>query len=244
MLGLTAEKYDELVDIALENNASAMHDFLRLLPPKCDINGIGIDGSTPVFHAANRGCYRTLFLLLDYGADKDKPDFNGMSPLIAAIINEHYECAFLLLRRKANTNVGMMYGVTCLHRAVDQAIEHGRRLVVELLRRGADVDKADFFHHTALMRAATKGDMATAMILIAAGADPDITEPSFGETAAQIAAYSEHHAVAEYLTHEGNWRRRKNLLMVYDSIAEVESDAKMYKVLQSRDMIGVIFSFL
>jgi ankyrin repeat protein len=244
MLRLTEEKRDELVDIAIRNNASAMHSFLRLLPPGCNIDRIGICGSTPVFHAAIHGCRRSLLLLLDYGADKDKPDFNGMSPLIAAIFNEHYDCAFLLLRRKADTNVGMMYGVTCLHIAVDKAIQNGCDLVVELLHRGADVDKADFFHHTALMRAATKGDMATARILVAAGADPDITEPKFGETAAQIAAYNEHHEVAEFLTHEGNWRRRKNLMMVCDSIAEVESDAKMYKVMQSRDMIGVIFSFL
>ena len=238
------DMYDELNRVIMLDNASGMFAFLRGAAVVYDINHVGICGSTAVFQAAIHGKIRMLIMLLDYGADVEKNDNNGLSPLLAAIMNGHDDCAVLLLRWKANANKAWVHGVTCLHLALKYAPINGRHLVITLLHRGADVNKGDVKNFTALMRTASSGDIVTAKILIGAGADPDIRELSFGKTAAQIATYSEHHVLAKYLTHEGNWRRRKNLMMVFKSIAQVDSDAKMMRVLQSKDMICAISSFL
>src|SRR5207245_702031 len=59
---------------------------------------------TPLHFAVQRGDLEAVKALLEAGADVDKPTTSGMSPLVLAINNAHYEVAAYLLRHGADPN--------------------------------------------------------------------------------------------------------------------------------------------
>ncbi|XP_037927794.1 myotrophin [Teleopsis dalmanni] len=61
-----------------------------------------IDGRYPVHYAADYGQYDVLKLLIDFGADVDKKDKHGITPLLAAIWEGHEKCVNLLLEKGAS----------------------------------------------------------------------------------------------------------------------------------------------
>lgn len=56
---------------------------------------------TPLYLAVLKGNYELVKLLLDYGADVNRPNRNGHSPLFAACVSHHYQIMRLLKERGA-----------------------------------------------------------------------------------------------------------------------------------------------
>ena len=61
-------------------------------------------GLTPLHFAARDGNLRLARMLVDAGADLQRPSGNGTRPLVAAIINNHIELALYLLEKGADPN--------------------------------------------------------------------------------------------------------------------------------------------
>ena len=74
---------------------------------------------TPLMHAARQGALDGVRALVDHGADPNLQDPDGMTALVAAIINAHYDVASLLLDRGADPNIGDMTGMAALYALVD-----------------------------------------------------------------------------------------------------------------------------
>lgn len=76
-------------------------------------------GLTPLLYAARSGCTRCVAAILDAGADIDRPNPDGVTPLMAAIDNFAFDTAKLLLERGANPHSWDWWGRTALYVAVD-----------------------------------------------------------------------------------------------------------------------------
>jgi hypothetical protein len=85
--------------------------------PRAQYRPVG--GFTPLLYAARSGCTPCAASLLDAGADIDRPNPEGMTPLILAIDNYHFATAELLLDRGANPQVWDWWHRTPLYVAVD-----------------------------------------------------------------------------------------------------------------------------
>src|SRR5665213_1640767 len=78
-----------------------------------------LGGLTPLLFAARQGCVECEQVLLDAGAKIDTTYPDGISPVLIAIINGHYDAAAFLLNKGADPNLADETGRTALFSAVD-----------------------------------------------------------------------------------------------------------------------------
>jgi len=76
-------------------------------------------GLTPLLYAARSGCQRCVAAMLKAGADINQPNPDGITPLMTAIDNLHFDLAKELLARGANPHTWDWWGRTPLYVAVD-----------------------------------------------------------------------------------------------------------------------------
>ncbi|HEX7079427.1 MAG TPA: ankyrin repeat domain-containing protein [Gammaproteobacteria bacterium] len=76
-------------------------------------------GLTALLYAARSGCTACVDAILDAGADIDRPNPDGVTPLMIAIDNFAFETAKRLLERGANPHYSDWWGRTALYIATD-----------------------------------------------------------------------------------------------------------------------------
>lgn len=74
---------------------------------------------TPLLFAARQGCVECAQVLVDAHADVNATDPDGISPVLIAIINGHYDVALYLIDKGTNPNLADKTGRTALYSAVD-----------------------------------------------------------------------------------------------------------------------------
>jgi len=170
-----------------------------------------------------------------------------------------------LLANGANPNDTNECRLSMFHVAVwdrtswcrDLDVKNHMTIVDALFHYGANVNQADNFGFTALMMAANTGNTLMVRWLIRHGADPtklDFTwagvrlSGGYGYPVFKCITAADHvrrdFALRDYLLCEEKWVRRKSLVRVIHSIRNMTSDTSKYRVLQGRDVMGIIFSFL
>jgi ankyrin repeat protein len=75
-------------------------------------------GLTPLLYAARAGCLGCVTSMLEAGADKDRPNPDGMTPMMMALDNGYPAVARYLLDRGANPHTWDWWGRTPLYIAV------------------------------------------------------------------------------------------------------------------------------
>jgi len=150
----------------------------------------------PLAAAAAAGQTETLQLLLDAGAQPDLAGVDRQTPLVAAVMHRQTETVKLLLAAGADPSAGEQYDTAPILFATDVEIA---RL---LLDAGADVDARDGGRATALIGAATIGDVALVDVLLQHGADPRATD-AVGRTAMLLARIGQWDAIQERLLEAG-----------------------------------------
>jgi len=108
-------------------------------------------------------------ILLDAGADINRRDPDGNTPLWNAYLMDRREILRLLLDRGANVNIPLDDGEYMLTRAIDFDKEEVAQLLID---HGADPNRADDLGKTPLICAAMMGHLNVARALREAGADP------------------------------------------------------------------------
>ena len=78
-----------------------------------------LGGFAPLHFAAREGCAGCVPVLAKAGADVNAADQDGITPLISALINGHYDVAGVLLENGADPNIADRTGRTPLYSAVD-----------------------------------------------------------------------------------------------------------------------------
>jgi ankyrin repeat protein len=84
-------------------------------------------GLTALLYAARSGCTACIDPILEAGADIDRPNPDGVTPLLIALDNFRFETAKLLLERGANPHVWDWWGRTALYVTADVSRYNRRR---------------------------------------------------------------------------------------------------------------------
>lgn len=180
---------------------------LLLDNPGVSVDDTGSGGWTALHYAAYYGRHKTVALLLERGAEKDRRDDSGNTPLLQ-VFRGVYEGkgslagAKVLLEKGADPNLAEdnacgSTGATPLKYAANL----GDLAVVRfLLLKGADVNAVDTCHGntTALMSAAREGHLGVVKFLLEKGSSPG-AENEKGQTAFDIAQQYKRNTVAALL---------------------------------------------
>ena len=167
----------------------------RLLVAGADPNATLASGETALMAAARAGSLEAVDALADRGADVNATETTrGQSALMWAVANEHPEVTRALLEHGADVH----------------ARSSTRTLVFSMggsrgagsASRGITLEEVEQGGSTPLLFAARSGDLESARLLVAAGADVHDTTAD-GNTALVIAAHSGHGSLAAFLLDEG-----------------------------------------
>jgi ankyrin repeat protein len=235
---------------------STYHDDLEtaglLIGAGAKVNAATDLGVTPLWTASLNGNTSIVSKLLEAGANPNAPLLLGETPLMAAARAGYPDIVEQLLAQGANANARAARGQTALMWAVSQ--KHPA-VVKVLLARGADVRaRSEVWSQvmavpphgylgynraiphggdTALMFAARAGDLASAKLLVAAGADVNDTD-AWGVSATVLAAHSGYQDLVEFLLQKGADPNAANAGFSALHIAIMRRDEAMVRALLSR----------
>ena len=167
----------------------------RLLAAGADPNGALASGETALMAAARAGSLEAANALLDTGARVNAIEFTrGQSALMWAVAN----------RRPAITRALLAHGadIHARTRTRRRVYNMGGSRSAGSASRGIALEEVTLGGSTPLLFAARSGDLESARLLVAAGADVHDTAAD-GNTALNIAAHSGHGSLAAFLLAEG-----------------------------------------
>ncbi len=116
----------DIVDLLLANGANNVNlraksdDWARQMTsePRAQFSR-QTGGLTALLYATRSGCLRCAVSLVKAGADVNKPNPDGVTPLINALDNKRCDIAMFLLDKGANPNAWDMSGRTPIYVAMD-----------------------------------------------------------------------------------------------------------------------------
>lgn len=124
LMWAAAQKHPDVVKLLLRYHAkvnvrAAATDWPSQITsePRAQYRPVG--GLTALLYAARSGCLLCVKYLLKAGADINMPNPDGITPLMTAIDNLHFDVAKYLLQQHANPNLWDWWGRTALYIAVD-----------------------------------------------------------------------------------------------------------------------------
>jgi ankyrin repeat protein len=204
--------------IAASNSSSAMVD--RLLRAHADPNIAPPTGVSPLMVAARLGNAAAVKALLAHGADPNaKETTHAQTALMWATANRHPDVVRLLLDAhadvRARTTSSMQRVMLCCQYFEDESDG------VVMMPTGG---------YTALLFAAQDGDVESAKLLLAAGADIKDTAAD-GSSALLIAAHAEQAAVGALLLDAGADPNQSSLGYTALHIAATSGDVALVKAL-------------
>uniref|UniRef100_A0A7N5ZQC5 SOCS box domain-containing protein n=1 Tax=Anabas testudineus TaxID=64144 RepID=A0A7N5ZQC5_ANATE len=126
-----------------------------------------LKGETPLFLAVVHGLRENATFLLQNGCSPDLQNDEQDSPLVAAILNDQYDLATLLLRYSANVDQTGPLSRTALHECAFLGLENFVHL---LLESGANPNACDIKKKTPLALAAQNGHLKVVEVLLQKGA--------------------------------------------------------------------------
>ncbi|KAJ3112980.1 hypothetical protein HDU96_003941 [Phlyctochytrium bullatum] len=150
------QRNDELLKDLLDAGADANH---------CDGLAPGI---TPLIHAIRNGTPTSVRLLLEHGADVERPGPDGYTPLVVAVAVRNTEAVNWILRKGANT-AKRAKGCTAMHLACLTGMPE---MVKMLKEAGAEIDAVDGEGNSPL-HYAIQNMPAMVAVLLEHGANPN-----------------------------------------------------------------------
>ena len=182
--------------LATLNGAAAM--IGRLLDAGIDPDApLGLHGDTALMMAARTGRPDAVRVLLDRGADVDRAEtWGGTTALMWAVAEHHAEAVELLVARGADVDARSR-----IYPVADAAGSEGPE--PEDAEPGAPPVGYSNGGFTPLLFAAREGDLASARLLVAGGADVDAAA-SDGKDALGLAVYNGNYALASFLIDAGS----------------------------------------
>lgn len=190
----------ELTDALKARDVAQVHS---LLATGADVNE-KVRGEYPLNIAAVFGPAELVTVLLDAGADIERPDRNGLRPLHNAVLSGHKDIVALLLKRGAAVNSRDNQGRTPL---LGFAASAGSNLGIAqiLLAAGADPEIEETLDQLrAIDFAAINGEVELAKLLLSAGADVNHRQGGFwGETALMHAVFHDRLDMVKLLIAQG-----------------------------------------
>jgi ankyrin repeat protein len=160
----------------------------RLLQAGADPNRALLMGETPLMVAARSGSATVVELLIANGADLNRRAARGQTALMWAVAQKHADIVKLLLAHGAD-----VHARSEVWNQVMAVSPHGRPEYNMTVPHGGD---------TALMFAARMGDLTSARLLVAAGANVNDAD-AWGVSATTLSAHSGFTELVEFLLEKG-----------------------------------------
>ena len=182
-------------------------------------------GNPPSLHVAvDAGNLRKVMRMVQQGADMNKVNRNGSTPLMFAVHAGHMAIVRYLVEQGADKNQANHKGYTPLMFAVQE----GHMAIVRyLVEQGVDKNQADHEGYTQLMLAAQEGHLAIVQYLVEQGVDKNQGDHE-GYTPLMFAAQEGRMAVVRYLVEQGADKNRAThqgytplMLAAYEHMAVV-----------------------
>ena len=101
------------------DEAGHAHDWQRWQTSEPRLKQIHVGGFSPLLYAARAGCGACVTELVAGGADKELGDPRGITPLIMALLNRHFDTAVALVEAGADVNRWDWYGRSPLYVAIE-----------------------------------------------------------------------------------------------------------------------------
>jgi uncharacterized protein len=171
---------------ASQNGSEAM--VRRLLEARANPNAALLAGETPVMVAARAGKAGVVEQLIAKGAHVNARGARSQTALMWAVSQKHPEVVKVLVANGAD-----VHARSEAWSQVMAVTPHGHDDYNRVIPHGND---------TALMFAARAGDVASAKLLVAAGANVNDAD-AWGVSATTLAAHAGHTAVVEFLLEKG-----------------------------------------
>lgn len=160
LMWAAAQSRPAMVRLLLEHGAdpnvrSKVNDYPRHITAEARYVWRPPSGWTALLLASRQGCLECVQALLDAGADIDLANPEGVSPLLIAAMNLHFDVGAYLLQRDANPDKWDWRGRNPLYAVIDvNTLPHGGR---------ADIPSTD-----------ETGALELARMLLEAGANPNL----------------------------------------------------------------------
>ena len=225
----------------------------RLIRDGADVNAANDLGVTPLWAACVNGSSAMVRRLLEAGASPNAALLRGETPVMAAARSGNADVVEQLVAKGANVNARGPRGQTALMWAVAQ--KHSG-VVKVLLAYGADVHaRSDVWSQmmavpphghpdynreiphggdTALMFAARVGDLASAKLLLSAGANVN-DKDAWGVSATVMAAHSGYTELIEFLLEKGADPNQAEAGFSALHIAIMRRDERMVRALLNKN---------
>ena len=175
------------LSLACTNRSAAMVD--KLLAAGANANAVTMTGESLLMSAARTGNLDVVKALLAHGANVNAQEVSrGQTALMWAVAEQHADIVRLLIEHKADVSA-RTHVTDLLVNEGDADRGRNTKPVLEMIKKGGS---------TPLLFAARVGDLASARLLIAAGANPNDVAPD-GNSVLVLAAHSGQRAVAEFL---------------------------------------------
>lgn len=158
---------------------------------RLDLAGIATPGRQPVKEPEKSSGREIVRLLLAHGADINRPDANGETPLIIAVQMRRPDIVQFLLEQGALPSLITMAGANSSSieggSAIHYAAEYGRLDILKiLLHKGVDINTRNIKQTPPLVLAARWGKLDCIRFLLEHGAAPNL-QTFLGDTALTLA---------------------------------------------------------
>ncbi|HEV3058907.1 MAG TPA: ankyrin repeat domain-containing protein [Vicinamibacterales bacterium] len=213
-----APRGESLIDAVKNDDAAAVRAALR--QPGA-VNAAEVDGTTALHWAVDRDDLAVVDTLIAAGADVKAANRYGVTPLSQACENGNAAIIERLLKAGASANMALPGGETALMTAsrtgdvpsIKVLLAHGADVqarsdewsqVMAVVPHGLPIYNRAIPHggETALMFAARVGDLASARLLVAAGANVNDAD-AWGVSATVLAEHSGYAELAAFLLDHG-----------------------------------------
>jgi len=161
LMWAAARQHPEMVKFLIDNGANVDEraidrNWERRVTAEPRVKEMFTGGFTPLLFAVREECLECVRILLDAGADINRPDPDNVSALIMALVNSRFDIAKYLVERGADVNQWDYWGRTPLYAAADMNIlpnsyrgdlppvqnTTGLEVAAMLIERGANVNYA------------------------------------------------------------------------------------------------------
>ena len=175
------------LSLACTNRSAAMVN--KLLDAGANANALTVTGESVLMTAARTGSVDVVKALLDHGAKVNaREGSRGQTALMWAVAERHADIVQLLIEHGADVNARTEVTVVLVNEG-DADRGKNTKPAVETIKKGGS---------TPLLFAARVGDLASAKLLISAGANANDAAPD-GNSVLVLAAHGGQRAVAEFL---------------------------------------------
>lgn len=169
-----------------EENKEEIAKRLAMIDTLLSIPGLDIDkgdahGRSPAWWAADDGQVVLLERFWKKGANLEKPDKDGKTPLFAAVKNKFFKAAAFILHKVTGYSIyeKETYGSHPIHQVCKKSSEkqaQNEAVLAKLHDNGVNINQRDANGKTPLHVAAETGNLQTIQWLIRHGADPAILD--------------------------------------------------------------------